>query len=56
MKSILIYPILLFSALQASAQTKREIIFADVTIYVEGGRYYLTGSKGGSDGPQGFAF
>lgn len=56
MKSVLIYSILLFSALQASAQATREIFFADVTIYVEGGRYYLTGSKGGGDGPQGFAF
>ncbi len=30
----------------AVAQEKREIFFADVTIYVEGGKYYLTGSKG----------
>jgi xylan 1,4-beta-xylosidase len=56
MKSILTYSILLFSALQALAQAKREIFFADVTIYVEGDKYYLTGSKGGSGGPQGFAF
>lgn len=55
MKSIFLYPLLLFAALQASAQAAREIYFADVTIYVEGGKYYLTGSKGGSDGPQGFA-
>lgn len=56
MKSILIYSIVLFSALQASAQAKQEIFFADVTIYVEAGKYYLTGSKVGNDGPQGFAF
>ena len=56
MKSILIYSILLLAALQVSAQAKQEIFFADVTIYVEGGKYYLTGSKGGSGGPPGFAF
>ena len=56
MKSILIYFLLLFSTLKASAQTTREIFFADVTVYVEGGKYYLTGSKSGNDGPQGFAF
>ena len=55
MKSILIYSFLLFAALQASAQAKQEIFFADVTIYVEGGKYYLTGSKSGNDGPQGFS-
>lgn len=55
MKSILIYSLLLFQALHARAQVKQEIFFADVTIYLEGGKYYLTGSKGGSEGPQGFA-
>ena len=55
MKSIFIYPILLLAVLQASAQAKREIFFADVTIYVQGSKYYLTGSKGGSSGPAGFA-
>ena len=56
MKSILIYSLLLLAARQATAQAKREIFFADVTIYVEGGKYYLTGSKGGDGGPPGFAF
>lgn len=53
MKSILPYLFLLCMALPASAQSAREIYFADVTIYVENGKYYLTGSK--SDEPQGFA-
>lgn len=39
----------------AVSQEKREIFFADVTIYVEGGKYYLTGSKGADGGAQGFA-
>ena len=56
MKPILIYSILLLSAMQVSAQLKREIFFADVTIYVSGGKYYLTGSRGGNAGPQGFSF
>ncbi|MDR6806882.1 beta-xylosidase [Dyadobacter sp. BE34] len=55
MKFILTYLILLFMAALASAQPKQEIFFADVTIVVENGRYYLTGSKGGGNGPQGFA-
>ena len=55
MKFILTYLILLFSAALASAQAKQEIFFADVTIVVENGKYYLTGSKGGGNGPQGFA-
>jgi xylan 1,4-beta-xylosidase len=56
MKPILVLFILLFSSLSASAQQQREIFFADVTIYVEGNTYYLTGSKGGGDGPEGFSF
>ena len=55
MRSIIICSILLFSALLSSAQSKQEIFFADVTIYIEGGKYYLTGSKGGGKGPEGFA-
>lgn len=38
----------------ASAQAQQEILFADVTIFQEGGKYYLTGSKAGGQ-PQGFA-
>ena len=55
MKALLIYLILSLVAMQASAQAKKEIFFADVTIYVQAGKYYLTGSKGGNAGPPGFA-
>ncbi|GAB3284687.1 glycoside hydrolase family 43 protein [Larkinella harenae] len=55
MKAILVCSILLCSTLQLWAQAKREIFFADVTIYVEGDTYYLTGSKPVNSGPQGFA-
>ncbi|HTN19376.1 MAG TPA: glycoside hydrolase family 43 protein [Pelobium sp.] len=54
MKSIIIYIIIFLTALQLSAQDKHEIFFADVTIYIENGKYYLTGSKGNSE-PLGFA-
>lgn len=56
MKSIIIYSIILLSAMQLIAQGKQEIFFADVTIYVEGGKYYLSGSRGSRGGPSGFAF
>lgn len=54
MKSIIISSIILIAALQLIGQEKKEIFFADPTIYVYGGKYYLTGTKGG-DGAQGFA-
>lgn len=56
MKPILILHIFLLSSFVATAQQRREIFFADVTIYAEGDTYYLTGSKGGYDGPEGFSF
>lgn len=55
MKTIITYFIILFTALQLAAQEKQEIFFADVTIYVESGKYYLSGSKGSRGGPSGFA-
>ena len=55
MKSIITCFIILITAMQLVAQTKQEIFFADVTIYVEGGKYYLTGTKGGGGGTVGFA-
>jgi len=55
MKSIISYFIIFITAMQLPAQEKQEIFFADVTIYVEGGKYYLTGSKGSREGPSGFA-
>jgi len=45
---------MLIAALQLIAQEKKEIFFADPTIYVDGGKYYLTGTKGGGGAP-GFA-
>lgn len=56
MKHIIIYSFLFVTAIQVAAQERQEIFFADVTIYVENGKYYLTGSKGGKGGPAGFAF
>ncbi len=46
---------LLFTATQLTAQEKREIFFADPTIYVENGTYYLTGTRGNVDGTLGFS-
>jgi beta-xylosidase len=40
--------------MQLFAQEKKEIFFADPTIWVDGGKYYLTGTKGGGGTP-GFA-
>jgi len=54
MKFIFICSIMLISAFQLIAQEKKEIFFADPTIYVEDGKYYLTGTKGGA-GTLGFA-
>ncbi len=45
---------MLISVMRLSAQEKQEIFFADPTIYVENGKYYLTGTKGNADEPQGF--
>jgi xylan 1,4-beta-xylosidase len=54
MKSIIVCSILFIAALQLTAQEKKEIFFADPTIWVDGGKYYLTGTKGGGGTP-GFA-
>ncbi|KAA8482444.1 glycosyl hydrolase family 43 [Arcticibacter tournemirensis] len=53
MKPIIISCIILLTALQLAAQENREIFFADPTIYVEGGKYYMTGT-GGNHGRPGF--
>jgi xylan 1,4-beta-xylosidase len=55
MKSIITCFIILVTTIQLEAQGKKEIFFADVTIYVEGGKYYLTGTKGNRGGSLGFA-
>ena len=54
MKYLFIYSVILIAAMQLAAQEKREIFFADPTIYVDNGKYYLTGTKG-SKGPSGFS-
>lgn len=54
MKLIIACSIILVTAMQLVAQEKREIFFADPTIYVEDGKYYLTGTQGGP-GPLGFS-
>ncbi|WP_420148782.1 glycoside hydrolase family 43 protein [Spirosoma sp.] len=55
MKANFLYLILSLAVRHASAQVEQEIFWADVTIYVEGSTYYLTGTKGGNEGPPGFA-
>ncbi|MDC7217677.1 MAG: glycoside hydrolase family 43 protein [Spirochaetales bacterium] len=47
--------LILFTALQLTAQEKREIFYADPTIYVDSGKYYLTGTMGQRGGPSGFS-
>jgi xylan 1,4-beta-xylosidase len=54
MKPIITSFIILVTAVQLAAQEKQEIFYADVTIYVEGGKYYLTGTNGSRGGPSGF--
>lgn len=53
MKYIIIQAVILITAMRLSAQEKREIFLADPTIYVDGGKYYLTGTKGDTE-PLGF--
>ena len=54
MRAIIIYSIFLIVSMQAIAQKKREVFFADPTIYVNDGKYYLTGTRG-NKGPLGFS-
>lgn len=46
---------LLLSAFGLAAQDKQEIFFADPTIYVHNGQYYLTGTRGKPGGAAGFS-
>ncbi|OYX26530.1 MAG: beta-xylosidase [Flavobacteriales bacterium 32-35-8] len=55
MKHFIIYSIILLSSMQITAQEKEEIFYADPTMYVEGGKYYLTGTGGSRGGPSGFS-
>lgn len=54
MRPLIICSVLLIAAFRLVAQEKKELFFADPTIYVEGGKYYLTGTKGSGSTP-GFA-
>lgn len=53
MKHIILFFIIFIPAMSVVAQGKQEIFLADPTIYVENGKYYLTGTKSGE--PLGFA-
>lgn len=55
MKVVTICSIVLFSAMHLVAQENREIFLADPTIYVEGGKYYMTGTGGHRGGSSGFS-
>lgn len=55
MTSIVASLILLISSMQIQFAEKKEIFFADVTIFSEGGKYYLTGTIGNNKGPSGFS-
>lgn len=46
--------VLLLSTTPVMAQQAQEIFLADPTIYVENGKYYLTGTSGSDRGPKGF--
>lgn len=54
MRPIITCLILFIASVQLAAQERREIFFADPTIYVSEGKYYLTGTKG-SGTPPGFS-
>jgi beta-xylosidase len=54
-KSILFTLMLLCIEVRTVAQEKQELFFADPTIYVENGQYYLTGTGGQRQGPPGFS-
>ncbi|MCW0481594.1 glycoside hydrolase family 43 protein [Gaoshiqia sediminis] len=55
MKHIIICSLILMIAIQVAAQEKKEIFYADPTIHVDGGKYYLTGTGGHRGGPSGFS-
>ncbi len=55
MQPVFIFLLFLSGVVQLSAQEKQELFFADPTIRVENGRYYLTGTSGHRHGPAGFS-
>ncbi|AHW58852.1 Glycosyl hydrolases family 43 [Draconibacterium orientale] len=55
MKFILSWALIILVVVRISAQEKKELFFADPTIYVDGDTYYLTGTGGQKDQPLGFS-
>lgn len=55
MKHIILCSLILIIAMQVAAQEKKELFYADPTVYVDGGKYYLTGTGGHRGGPSGFS-
>lgn len=51
----LLITILLTTVMQSAAQEKQELFFADPTIAIENGKYYLTGTGGTGRGASGFS-
>ena len=55
MRWIICSIVLLLSALRSPAQDRQELFFADPTIFVHEGAYYLTGTRGMPGGVNGFS-
>lgn len=55
MKHIIICSLILMIAIPVAAQETNEIFYADPTIYVDGDKYYLTGTGGHRGEPSGFS-
>jgi len=53
--AVILITILLISSVQLAAQEKQELFFADPTIYIENGQYYLTGTGGTGKEASGFS-
>ena len=54
MKYTALYLVMFVSAMQLRSQQGQELFFADPTVYVDEGKYYLTGTGGSRGGPAGF--
>ena len=55
MKYTALYLVMFVSAMQLRSQQGQELFFADPTVYVDEGKYYLTGTGGSRGGPAGFS-
>jgi len=51
----LLITVVFVTVMHLTAQEKRELFFADPTIYIENGHYYLTGTGGSGKGASGFS-